>query len=507
MRKVLTLFIALILSTVCANGAAGQGEGKRRLLPVVLKGKWGFIDRTGKVVVAPQFDALGNWGFSEALIEFRVGSKWGYLDESGAIRIAPRFDEVRPFSEGMAAVRLGDKWGFIDRGGTMLIAPRFKDVVWGHAGGETFSEGMAAVRLGDRWGFVNKAGEVVIEPQFDEVRVFLHGIARVTVKGKSGQPDKVGYIDRSGKYVSQPNEDDYHGFQPLHAGNFSEGMSFIRDGARWGFVNSEGEIVAKGFEAEKLFSEGLAAVRMGGKWGFIDKSGKIAIEPRFEDADPFSEGLAFVTESDGTLGYIDQAGRLSIKIGRKNDAHAERFFASGFKDGLATINLGDDAGYIDRAGTYVIRLKKGDRGAPFSGDLAQVHRGESTSYVDKTGAYLFEPKLLFDLGEWSEGLIAARAESNGRYGYMNRSGRFVVAPQFDEADEFADGLAHVRIANKHGFIDRSGRFIIPLKFDDVSPFFDGIAKVGLEDYRPLSPERQKIGYIDNKGNYIWKPTD
>ena len=33
---------------------------------------------------------------------------------------------------------------------------------------------------------------------------------------------------------------------------------------------------------------------MASKYGFIDKSGKVVIEPQFDEAYPFSEGLAWV---------------------------------------------------------------------------------------------------------------------------------------------------------------------------------------------------------------------
>ncbi|HEY0003193.1 MAG TPA: WG repeat-containing protein [Pyrinomonadaceae bacterium] len=510
MRKALVFFIALVFSMACAARAFAQPEGKRQLLLVLLKGKWGFIDQTGKIIVEPEFDAVGEWSFSEGLIDIQLKGKWGFMDESGAIKIAPQFAEVRPFSEGLAAVKVGDRWGFVDHSGAMRIAPRFKELVFGYAL-KTFAEGLAAFKADGKWGFINKAGEVVIKPQFEEVQLFLHGIARVPVRGEAGQPSKVGYINKAGKYVSLPNEEDYHGFQELHAGNFSEGMSLVRDGLKWGFVNSEGEIVATGFEAEKTFSEGLAAVQLGGKWGFIDKSGRLVIQPRFDEAERFSEGLALVTEADRTLGYIDRTGKLVIKLGeKKKDSPPNRFFASGFKEGLAAVNLDDNSGYIDRTGKFVITLEKGDRGNPFSGELALVHRGKSTTFVDKTGKYLFEPKLLFDTGDWSEGLLAARDDPRGPYGYIDATGKFVIPPQFDQAEKFSQGLAHVRVVNKHGFIDHTGKFVFPLEFDAADDFFYGIAKVGVGDYRRVRPrpfERQKIGYIDTRGNYIWRPTD
>ena len=52
---------------------------------------------------------------------------------------------------------------------------------------------------------------------------------------------------------------------------------------------------------------------MASKYGFIDKSGKMVIEPQFDNAEPFSEGLAQV-EKDGKLGFIDKSGKVVEKI-------------------------------------------------------------------------------------------------------------------------------------------------------------------------------------------------
>ena len=58
--------------------------------------------------------------------------KWGYIDKSGKFVIDPQFDYAEGFSEGLAAVRSGDektgKWGFIDRSGKYAITPQ-----WDHA--------------------------------------------------------------------------------------------------------------------------------------------------------------------------------------------------------------------------------------------------------------------------------------------------------------------------------------------------------------------------------------
>jgi len=44
----------------------------------------------------------------------------------------------------------------------------------------------------------------------------------------------------------------------------------------------------------KLDTEKLASVKIGDKWGYINAAGEVVIEPRFDDARYFTEGLAIV---------------------------------------------------------------------------------------------------------------------------------------------------------------------------------------------------------------------
>ena len=77
------------------------------LYPINVNGKYGFMDRSGKTVVTPQFD--GTYGFSEGLAAVRVGTKWGYINTKGVVAITPQFDFALEFGYGRAGVKLGDR--------------------------------------------------------------------------------------------------------------------------------------------------------------------------------------------------------------------------------------------------------------------------------------------------------------------------------------------------------------------------------------------------------------
>jgi hypothetical protein len=76
---------------------------------IEVKGKYGFIDNTGKMVIPPQYS--GAEPFFEGLAAVTVARKRGYIDETGQMVIPPKYSWTFRFSEGLARVSLGKKWG------------------------------------------------------------------------------------------------------------------------------------------------------------------------------------------------------------------------------------------------------------------------------------------------------------------------------------------------------------------------------------------------------------
>jgi len=59
-------------------------------------------------------------------------------------------------------------------------------------------------------------------------------------------------------------------------------------------------------------SNNLFVIMVNKKYGFIDRAGKIVIEPQFEFANDFVEGLSLVGIRNDELksGYIDETGKV-----------------------------------------------------------------------------------------------------------------------------------------------------------------------------------------------------
>ena len=184
--------------------------------------KWGFINKKGETVIYPRFDRISN--FCEGLACINIGGyyvepldehhsefikgRYYFIDKSGktVIKLKRKIKKAFSFSDGLALVKTKKKWGFINKSGKFAIKPRF-DLA------HFFTEGVAAVKINKKWGFIDKTGNIIVEPIFDWARPFCEGFAAVQVG------DKWGYIDKKGKYLAKPK------FR--FAYDFSEGVGVV----------------------------------------------------------------------------------------------------------------------------------------------------------------------------------------------------------------------------------------------------------------------------------------
>jgi hypothetical protein len=87
-------------------------------------------------------------------------------------------------------------------------------------------------------------------------------------------------------------------------------------------------------------------------------------------------------------------------------------------------------------------------------------------------------------------------------GYIDRTGKFVIAPQFDEAWGFSEGAAAVRKGSLWGFVDRTGAFVVPPKYFRVDEgFIDGYARVTVRLNDPCCQGLYKFsqGFLNHQG--------
>ena len=293
-----------------ATGATEAAPTAVDLHPARQGFSFGYIDKTGKMIISPQYD----WarGFSEGLAPVKLAGKWGFIDATGKMVIPPTWDRVGSFSGGLALAQVGDDSEYIDPTGKVVIPPHF-------AGASSFSEGLAAVALpddeGGGWAYIDRTGKAIIKGDFAYVGDFSEGLAAVQVNDPPGQQDRQlwGYVDKTGAFVIKPQfwlSPDGQAISPdSDAGSFSEGLAAVPtpDGRR--FIDKTGRFVGGAkYQMTGSFAEVLAPVAQDEKSGYIDESGKIVIPFRYQLAMDFDRGIAAVVDENGLMAYIDKTG-------------------------------------------------------------------------------------------------------------------------------------------------------------------------------------------------------
>lgn len=318
------------------------------------------------------------------------------------------------FAEGLAGLQVGQKYGYIDKTGATVILVQFDAV-------GPFALGLAPVEIGGKWGYIDPGGSLVIPLQFDGADGFSAlGLAATNVGGKWG------FIDRSGTFVIPPQFDDV---DDAHGGTL--------------------------LQTQSASAPALLAVEMNGQWGYSDATGHLVIAPRFDNAHHFtSDGVAAVVVQ-GKWGFIDPTGAIVVPI-RYDDALANT------SEGLAAVKSGSSWGYVTVTSGAQIIMPRFDDVDLFIGGLAPVEVNGEWGYVNRTGMFVIPPQFA-DASRFVLPDVTFVQTTAGTYELIDRKGSVVSGP-FEDAGDFAEGLARVQVNGKVGFVDHTGALVIPPQF-------------------------------------------
>ena len=218
--------------------------------------KAGYIDATGRVVIAPTFKTLDTNSraeFHDGLVEIGVFDGV-YADRTGRVVLDKGLYRGWDFSEGLAvAMRRGENvWGYIDRTGEFVIPPQFESSLDSYV--HPFSDGFALVEVKRRFGYIDKSGKFAIPPQFLDGSPFADGMARIVTEGPCSYNPEGGCGFANPVY---PGAEERPPYDPL-----GQARSKYPP-CKFSFTDRAGHILRQRFDFARDFSEGLAPVRIG----------------------------------------------------------------------------------------------------------------------------------------------------------------------------------------------------------------------------------------------------
>lgn len=254
-----------------------------------VKGKesWGFVNRYGDSVVSVKYTSVAPYT-QENIAPVTTNDDAYFINKSGS-RILATNDKYKSFGimsgSRTKALTTDDKYTYLNE----KLEPAFGKYVDATA----FNLNVAAVKETDKWKIIDADGNQLFQTEYDDVIVDEKDIAfrndRLFVRNTDG----VIMIDSSGNKIGTDIYEDAKLFA-------DSTFTAVKNDGKWFYINNNGERKSdKTYEDARPFSNGLAAVMTGGKWGFIDENENIVIEPQFFGTKDFNDkGSCFIQTGD-----------------------------------------------------------------------------------------------------------------------------------------------------------------------------------------------------------------
>lgn len=281
--------------------------------------------------------------------------KYGYRDEKGTIIVSPQYDLALPESEYFLAVNKGykevmengapkvlawGKWGFLNSKGQQLIPfiyDMVKPVTNGHFVVNTGAKPWGNEWLtGGKWGSIDLLQKPLFPMKYDMIREAAGGTWLVNAGGKfyfnangvlpdKNQSGKWGLAGSDGRELVKPA---YASLQLAWENNFIAQDAVSK---KYGLLSFEGKSKIP-FDYEQLsdFNKGAALAKKDGKYGFIGTQNQVIIPLQYDDIyekNLYAAGYVLV-KKDGRTFSIDASGREAVQSPDPHESSYQKAFAA-----------------------------------------------------------------------------------------------------------------------------------------------------------------------------------
>jgi hypothetical protein len=459
------------------------GEGLRRL-GVYANHRWSVVDPRGRRSQSREYEWLEllTYARSAASIEparfaYMERGLWGIADEKQQPLTPAEFDE-RPVywdGSGLMEVTKDGRFGCIDMYGHWVVPAQFSEI-------EVCDRHQVRAKQGGVWGIWQQGSEWQASGESRASERTGEGAGRTWVSlGAEAEwrPDGSGYtLFRHGAIQSGIPQVDEARSLFMHGQGRQQGewLGIVRRGDLWGVLDARGkERLPLRFEGVGAIHDGLYAVKRRGKWGIVDGGGREIFAPTFERVMPFSRDVAISCEA-ALCGLVDRRGRVlleptyssieplsaGIAVARMTE-DGGRLVSSGLIDADGRVLVGQEYYSIEWFSDYLVR--------------AIDAKDQQALLETETGKPVLGPaEIVGPVGVLSEGLADVELRTAGgkpSTGYIDSHGRLAIAPRFDQAGAFLDGVAVVKQADRCGVIDRRGKTVLPAEYQHCSRLPDG----------------------------------
>ncbi len=402
---------------------------------------------TQKKNIKKDFNYANVGPYREGYLSVSNGKKYGYVNSSGDV-IFPLDNDIPTifeeksllqqlyFTDGVAPyINDSNLFGLIDTNGKIIVEASYVSI-------KVISKDCIIVKVQDGSYIINSKGERAFDEYYDEI-ISSDGEQSNFVAVKD---DKYGVIDTSGKKLLDLKYDLVEKISDENTGY----IYTAKNKDEYEVYDSEGKaldinncIYVSWYHDGKINYQSRD-----GKNHIYDTSNKKdqVYDSKYQTIQPFSEGLASVTDKEMNVGYIDETGREVIAL---------KYFYEGstFKDGLAVVKKKEDdkitAGVIDKSDKTIIDFEY-DNIHILSKNRFVVTKNDESYIVDENNKVLSDKYYNIYEDPYSDNfIVTVKDDKELKYGVMNSKYKIIYDTKYLNIVSSEDGLVLQESDNKY----------------------------------------------------------
>ena len=458
-------FTSVAIKKGYTTGSAGKGT-------VTMPGKWVVINKTGKKIQERSFDNVSPL-HAGGLFIIESNGKKGTMNTQGMPILPMEYSEVSIDKAGYTVFKTVDtkKYGMMNNVGVTIVAANY-DYVSPTTANRFYVLQNGKYTVGD----VNN--NVFIQPDsangviLGKKRIVYHYTNKVKIFDLNGNPQKT--------------------FTDLNLKSYGHSLSETEDSVKLSFDNTV-QLINLATNTKKSMSFGEAGdfneegifISKQKLYDFYDHTGKKLNAKSYYSVVNFSEGVCALQESSSTLPYLADKNFNKIK-------DLSLYFKGPYSEGLAyaTNSQNTTVYYLDKKGMEVFNINAKEGSKCSKGFITIKDNNSRYYHVNKKGITI-STTTWNDAGEFVEGL--ATVNENGKWGFIDTLGKKVIETKYDVVSNFSKGAAMVKLNDGFFLINKKGEAIGNAKYEAA----------GNPDNGTFPVQKDKLaGLMDSKGNII-----
>ncbi len=437
--------------------------------------KWGIFHISGKMISEPQYDSIGL--ALPNLFMVKKQNKYGLVNQQGLVQLPIEYDHIGSFNSAYAPVMQKGLYGYTTRTGKVYIPVSYEAA-------KPFTKGQAAVKKSGKWGIIDIKNQTIVPFEFDQIEMNDQNTLWVLAKaGKyelfplgtkqytAGQSYEKIYPNDSTVVVRVVRDGQYYFYNSItnhlafntafeSAEPLYEGYSIVKQLGKYGVVNDNGVLVIP-TEYEQVVAVANTKqkewfVLKNGQWGLRNAS-KVIWPETYDWVYPSGNGL-FKIKKEGKFGVVNYNMQNQGEIAYDDISMTGPEFP-------AVVGKSKKKGLLQSNGQLITPAKY-DSIIYCGSSQFKAYSGKTVSLIKANGEAV--KTKWKDIGAWSEGLLSFNVKD--KWGFANASMEETILPQFDQVGLFYKGLAPAMLNGKAGVINKSGKWI-------VQPDYDGFVQI------------------------------